>query len=76
MDEFIDQFDFGVDVFLDQVVKNNVADGERHKKGDRYIVPLMLKVKVNRRYRNSHGCRSEENEHSQFHTANLLFVNH
>jgi hypothetical protein len=47
MDEFINKFDTRVNVFFDEVVKNKVTYGQGSGKSDHYIVPLMLKIKVN-----------------------------
>ena len=47
MDEFVDEFNFGVNIFLQQIIKNQKAAQERYAKRNSHVVQAMLKIKIN-----------------------------
>ncbi|MNL11782.1 hypothetical protein D3C87_1326310 [compost metagenome] len=50
MNHFINEHDFGVDVFLEQVIKNNKASDKSYYKRDQHKIPALLKIEIDQAY--------------------------
>ena len=51
MDQFIDQFDFGVDILLQKIVKHDKTRRKRNSERDKHKIPALLEVEIHQRDR-------------------------
>jgi hypothetical protein len=47
MDEFVNEFNFGVNIFLQQIIKNQKTAQKRYAKRNSHVIQAMLKIKIN-----------------------------
>lgn len=47
MDELVDKFNFSVNIFLEQIIKNQKTAQKRYAKRNSHVIQAMLKIKIN-----------------------------
>ena len=47
MDELVDEFDFGINIFFQQIIKNQKTAQKRYAKRNSHVIQAMLKIKIN-----------------------------
>jgi hypothetical protein len=74
MNEFVNEFDFRVNILFDQIIKNDKTGNQRNGKYLKNIVPALAEIEIGDSQRNGNGKRIDKNEYVQPHASKLAFV--